>query len=745
VGNTQFVDSLLEGMYFVTVSDSAGCIAVDSAFVSSAPNELYLAGRVPGFKAEETCYGYSYDGYVGYEIRGGSGPYVFNWINSDSSRTGSYTAYAQYCDTCISSDGITSIDSVYMLDSLTTDIYKVTLIDANGCYVDSIWFPIDSISITALNINNPLSIDKILGSDILCYGASNGYIEFYMNDSIMLPLIYELDSNSSNSLINSTGFFSSLSANTYNVLITDSFGCFIDTSYTIVELNEIDVTANADSLSCYESDDGEISISFTGGIAPFTFDWLGPNTSLTQNSNVRFSNITNLTIGTYFLRIKDENECLAFDTITVSQPDPLLSTIVQTTDASCNGYADASGSISVSGGTSPYQYSWTDSITGAIISTTDSISDVAAGTYVAFITDANGCQDAIEVIFEEPTPVFLQVVNIDSNLCAGDSLGSITLSASGGTQPYVEYYINASSGSFNDSGSDYIFDSLITGNYDLWVIDANGCSSNTIIEEKIGEPGQIELTSTITSLSCFESNDGNINLNFSGGVAPYNYQLSNMTNGIVFNQSDPLIIENLPIGFYHFNVTDYNNCTDSISVTVDQPDLVFADFSIDENLILEENTVTVTNLSSGANNFSWNFGDNSNNSNDFELTYKYYNQGNFIIELIASNDNLSEICNDTTWLDIDVEGYDVNNVFSPNNDGINDEYHFGDEMLIELRVTIYNRWGQQIYAFDDVKGSWDGKSFNGELMPEGVYFFIMEALGSLGDSYIEEGTITLLR
>jgi plastocyanin len=194
VGFNQLVDSLLEGMYFVTVSDSAGCIAVDSAFVSGAPDSLYLAGRVPGFKAEETCNGYSYNGYVGYEITGGSGPYVFNWINSDSSRTGSYTAYAQYCDTCISSDGISSIDSVYMLDSLTADIYKVTLTDANGCPSD-VWFPIDSISITALNINNPLSIDSILGSDTLCYDASNGFLNVYVNDSVYLPLTFELDSN----------------------------------------------------------------------------------------------------------------------------------------------------------------------------------------------------------------------------------------------------------------------------------------------------------------------------------------------------------------------------------------------------------------------------------------------------------------------------------------------------------------------------------------------------------------------
>jgi hypothetical protein len=268
---------------------------VDSVFVSSAPAELNLAGRVNDFKSEETCVGYSYNGYVGYEVKGGSGPYVFNWINADSTRAGSYTAYAQYCNGCISASG-NPFDSVYMLDSLTADIYKVTLTDANGCPSD-VWFPIDSISITALNINNPLSINSIDGSDILCYGASNGDILFDMNDSAMLPLIFELDSNLLNpndSLINSTGSFSSLSANTYHVLITDSFECFIDTSYTIVELNEIVVRDSVVDLSCFESDNGEVYISFTGGIAPITFDWLGPNTSLTQNSNVRFSNLTDL-------------------------------------------------------------------------------------------------------------------------------------------------------------------------------------------------------------------------------------------------------------------------------------------------------------------------------------------------------------------------------------------------------------------------------------------------------------------
>jgi len=294
MGNNQIVDALPEGMYSVTVSDITGCNAVDSVFVSSAPALLYLAGRPAGYKSEETCVGYSYNGYVGYEVEGGSGPYVFNWINSDSTRSGSYTAYAQYCNGCISSDG-SPFDSVYMLDSLTADIYKVTLTDANGCPSNS-WLPLDSIKITALNIHNPLIINSIVGSNTLCYGASNGDIVFDMNDSAMLPLIFELDSNllnTNDSLINNTGIFSSLSANTYNVLITDSFGCFINDSYTISEMDVIVVSDSVVDLSCYESDNGEIYISVSGGFGSYSYSW----SPYSGNTGVNTSSISNLSIG----------------------------------------------------------------------------------------------------------------------------------------------------------------------------------------------------------------------------------------------------------------------------------------------------------------------------------------------------------------------------------------------------------------------------------------------------------------
>ena len=85
------------------------------------------------------------------------------------------------------------------------------------------------------------------------------------------------------------------------------------------------------------------------------------------------------------------------------------------------------------------------------------------------------------------------------------------------------------------------------------------------------------------------------------------------------------------------------------------------------------------------------------------------------------------------------------NAFTPNNDGINDQFHFYDEMLSELYVHIYNRWGIKVYHWETPQGFWDGKGYNGELLPEGVYFFTMEATGENGNSYIEKGSITLIR
>ena len=746
---TYILDSLLAGEYFVTVYDSVNCYAIDSAIILPAPDSLAIISRRNDFDLDETCLGATFDGRVGFEIRGGTSPYVYEWFNSDTSSTGIDTTSAIYCDTCISTWDGEIIDSIHMLYGLTSDTYRFILTDINDCPA-STWFPIDSFRIIAANRNNPLSIDSITGlQDILCYGSVSDSVIIYMNDAAMWPLMFELDSGS-NALSNYTGIFSSLGANDYNILIIDSFGCELDSSLTVLDHSEIILNASIDSLSCFESNDGSISLQVSGGTPGYTYLWDGPNGFSSFDTL-----ITSLDPGHYSVTVTDTNNCITTDTMYVGEPSPLQSTITNIQDADCNKFETASASISLyQTGTPPYTYQWSDAsgtISGATSSTLDGVS---AGVYLCTILDANGCEDTISVILNEPTPVVIQSIDTTGNPCNGDTLGEIIVIASGGTPGYSNYTIKDSNGD-EDLGLNGVFSNLPSDEYDLWVYDAKGCASN-VIQLEIKEPGLLDLVSDLSQdLSCFESDDGKIKINIIGGNPPYDYQdFVRGISGVIALQGGHIELDYLNAGDYYIEVQDYNQCQDSILITLSQPDEVVSNFEVinpatgvSEDLILKNDRIDVMNLSTGASIYTWNFDDGTGDILEYETSHKYTQQGTFSISLVAEyyNDQLEVSCYDTSWKYIEVEGYDIYNVFTPNGDGINDLYKFSDEALTSLSVDIYNRWGQQVFSFNDINGFWDGKGYNGELLPEGVYFFSMEAVGELGTSYVEEGTITLIR
>ena len=114
--------------------------------------------------------------------------------------------------------------------------------------------------------------------------------------------------------------------------------------------------------------------------------------------------------------------------------------------------------------------------------------------------------------------------------------------------------------------------------------------------------------------------------------------------------------------------------------------------------------------------------------------------------MVVHDTELGHQCNDTTDMKvIQVEGYDVSNVFTPNNDGKNDIFYFNDWMLDKIYVRIYNRWGERIYHWDNVNSGWEGRSYSGENVEEGVYFYRLKATAEDGTVFRENGSITLIR
>ena len=157
--------------------------------------------------------------------------------------------------------------------------------------------------------------------------------------------------------------------------------------------------------------------------------------------------------------------------------------------------------------------------------------------------------------------------------------------------------------------------------------------------------------------------------------------------------------------------------------------------------------VNLTNNSQGADIFYWNYGDENQEVLGIggTITHSYIKQGQYEIMLVAENSLLSTACNDTTFQKIDVQGFDVFNVFSPNNDGVNDIFSFDAWGLSSLHVEIYNRWGEKIYHWDSPNGIWNGRTYNNDDAPDGVYYFYLKANGLDGYRYEQQGSISLLR
>ena len=149
--------------------------------------------------------------------------------------------------------------------------------------------------------------------------------------------------------------------------------------------------------------------------------------------------------------------------------------------------------------------------------------------------------------------------------------------------------------------------------------------------------------------------------------------------------------------------------------------------------------VTFTNASTNATSYSWVFGD-GNTSTAVNPTDIYNTSGSYTVVLTANNG----ACSDTATAIIvinDNTSIIIPNVFTPNNDGVNDVFFLTCVGINTLHADIFNRWGERIYSFDGPQGSWDGKNSSGQTLSNGTYYVIIRAVGFDGkeidvDAYV---------
>ena len=133
---------------------------------------------------------------------------------------------------------------------------------------------------------------------------------------------------------------------------------------------------------------------------------------------------------------------------------------------------------------------------------------------------------------------------------------------------------------------------------------------------------------------------------------------------------------------------------------------------------------------------------NAVNTDPFNITFTNAgaNEITFFIEDIS---NVG--CYDTVTMTIHVQGLDIPNVFTPNGDGVNDLFVVDNHGMGTLNMLIFNRWGAKVYEWNTTQTAWDGTALDGEDVADGVYFYILTAVGEDGHPYEERGNITLIR
>jgi gliding motility-associated-like protein len=655
--------NLASGNYSVTLTDAMGCTASATATVTQ-PNLLTASAT----GTDVTCNAGS-DGTITLTVNGGTTPYTFAWNdgNTNQNRTG-----------------------------IAAGNYSVTVTDHNLCSATATY-----------TVNQPTAL-YISQSDteVSCNGQSTGAIA--ITDSGGSPPYTYLWSDAA-----TTQSRSGLAAGNYSITLTDSHSCTISASATITQPPLLTVSATTVSEFCFGQSIGSIQLQPGGGTTPYAFLWSDANTS--QNRSA-------LSAGIYDVTVTDALSCTVSINDTITQPDSINLSATQIND-SCHAGANGSINLTMSGGSTPYSFLWSDG------NTNQNRTGLPAADYIVTVTDANTCSVDKSIVISQPSALWAATSHTDI-LCWGGHDGTITLSDSGGTPPYTWLWA--------DGPSSQNRNALATGTYTVTVTDKLLCTATSTAT--IIQPDSIAITAVVVEPLCPSVDfSGWIAITVTGGTFPYQYQWSTGANSPTTT--------GLTIGNFSVLVTDTHACTDNAAYTL----AYLYDYTIQANpsvtINLGGSAVLGYTLTGNAGNYV-NIWSPSVGLSCVDcpgpiavpVRTTLYN-------ITVQNDSGCSVSDTMTVYVIPEYNIFIPNAFTPNNSGNNDVFRiFGNtQSLTYLAVSIYDRLGERVFQSNDINFQWDG-TFKGAKAPEGVYVYEMKLVFIDDHSEkLRKGTITLLR
>tara|TARA_B100001250_G_scaffold162262_1_gene139419 strand:- start:13806 stop:16721 length:2916 start_codon:yes stop_codon:yes gene_type:complete len=716
-------DSLFAGDYILSVVDSFGC-TLDTMFEVQEPEDYIAFGSTTDLLICESDSGYL----------------KIDSVAIDSILGSSNIAFGFTYDVI---NGV-HIDSIYVVSGWY-DIYVY----------DSTYFCLDTVPIKCQALYEIEVFESI--NPVFCFGDQSGSIIIDSINGGNAP--YDVQWGGVNNL--------ALSSGSYLVHIVDSIGCLHTSTYIVSEGQELQPNEVIYPSLCYGDNNGSISIDILGGTGTLNYYWLnGAGTS---------DSLYNLSDGVYGLVVADSVGCV--DTIDVYLQSPAsleLNLIPQDSVLPCFG-ASTVINAETFGGTAPYSILWSDG-------DTSQQRLIGAGYYEIQVVDANSCflLDSISII--EPDSLEISIVYTDMTCAEG---ATASLSVSGGVPPYSYLWNTGDTTSVIDSLFELIYwvvvtdlcgvsisDTVYLGYYELntdlyyddsshtaevfiesttssgpfeysWLDILSDTIGNAVISPILCEGIYFAITTDISSnciaidtltvefytpLGLFDITSTTIYPDSSlWGFPPYTYLWS---NGQVTLHAD------ICPGDHWVEVVDVNNCLIREDFTIEDIIITLDPASAIIECDIENLDVDLTASASGGTSpyyFEW---WNGSVVNPINLGIS---PGNYSVSVLDDNGCAA----DTSFVIATMTSECIPNVFTPNDDDINDTWSLEDSFLFEdSEVKVYNRFGRLVFQSIGYHDQWDGTNEKGDDVVDGVYFYSIE-IGNGFDKII--GAVTILR
>lgn len=527
------------GTYTVTIKDAYQCELVDVFQITEpAPIVVNL------IKNNETYFQGS-NGTAAVNPVGGTGTYSYSWSNGATGQS---------------------------VNNLQPGSYSVTVSDLFACSTTET-FNISAIDCSDLNLT-------VTATDITALQANDATATAAVTGGTM-PYTYSWSNGAGTSNINN------LPPGSYTVTVTDAKGCPASQTANIlaVDCSSLNVAVSKTDENYFEANDGSAAAIVTGGVSPYAYSW---------SNGASTSTINNLNPDTYTLQVNDALNCVFTETVNILAIDcGSITASISKTDQTYFQANDGTASLNVSGGVSPYTYSWSNGATAA------SVNNLAPGAYSVTIEDAVGCSS-------------LQTVNIEAIVCGNLSAeltttnqtyykqndGMASVFVIGGTNPYTYAWSNG--------GSAAVINNLAPDDYSIVVTDAVGCIASQSFTISTIDCSSFEVSVSSTDETGLNANDGSASASVIAGVSPFTYSWS--------SGATVATIINLEPGSYSVDVTDAIGCTVTETANVLGTDCAGFSLSVsaEPETSFEANDATATAAINGGTapfSYSWSNGD----------------------------------------------------------------------------------------------------------------------------------------